>query len=126
MQLHVVLYVLMYTQSSSTLCITYSVALTAILDGKYTVCSWLSTYVCQLADISPRHQHLWCYFYSSSLVVAIDIANVHLGLWSSSHNSVACFLVCKITNQLLLATGSAYLAGVGGARVKCVGGIVRK
>ena len=21
------------------------------------------TYVCQLADISPRHQHLWCYFY---------------------------------------------------------------
>ena len=41
--------------------------------------------------------------------VAIDIANVHLGLWSSSHSSVACFLVCKITNQLLLATGSASL-----------------
>ena len=20
------------------------------------------TYVCKLADISPRHQHLWCYF----------------------------------------------------------------
>ena len=38
------------------------IALAAILDGKYTVCSWLSTYVCQLADISPRHQHLWCYF----------------------------------------------------------------
>ena len=38
------------------------------------------------------------------LVVAIDIANVHIGLWSSSHSSVACFLVCKITNQLLLAT----------------------
>ena len=48
---------------------------------------------------------------ASSLVVAIDIANVHLGLWSSSHSSVTCFLVCKITNQLfqLLATGSAFL-----------------
>ena len=43
------------------------------------------------------------------LVVAMDIANVHFGLWSSSHSSVACFLVCIITNQLLLATGSASL-----------------
>ena len=25
--------------------------------------SHVLTYVCQLADISPRHQHLWCYFY---------------------------------------------------------------
>ena len=62
----------------------------------------------------------------SSLVVAIDIANVHLGLWSSSHSSVACFLVCKITNQLLLATRQYFFAGVGGTRVKCVGGIVVK
>ena len=28
---------------------------------KFTVCCQ-SIYVCQLANISPRHQHLWCYF----------------------------------------------------------------
>ena len=39
----------------------------------------------------------------------IDIANVHVGRWSSSHSSVACSVVCRIANLLLLATGSASL-----------------
>ena len=60
-------------------------------------------------------------------IVAIDIANVHVGLWSSSHISVACSLaiVCRIVNLLLLAR-QRFLAGVGGARVKCVGKLILK
>ena len=62
-----------------------------------------------------------------TLVVAIDIANVHIGLWSSSHSSVACFLVCKIINQLLLATSSASLQAWAGLMSRAwVGGIAMK
>ena len=61
-----------------------------------------------------------------TLLVAIDIANVHLGLWSSSHSSVACFLVRKITNQLLLATGIASLQMWAGLVSRALGGIVMK
>ena len=50
----------------------------------------------------------WPTFYFR-LIVAIDIANVHHGHWSSSHSSVACSVVCRIANLLLLATGSASL-----------------
>ena len=48
-------------------------------------------------------------FYSFTHVMwpRIDITNVHVGLWSSSHSSVAC--VCRITNLLLLVTGSTSL-----------------
>ena len=45
---------------------------------------------------------------------------------SREDDRARCLDVCKITNQLLLATGSAGFAGVGGACVKCVGGIVMK
>ena len=44
-----------------------------------------------------------------SLAVAINITNVCVGLWSSSHSSVACSVVCRIANLLLLATGSTSL-----------------
>ena len=56
---------------------------------------------------------------AGSLAVTIDIANVHLGHWNSSHSTFACSVARRIANLLLLATGSA---GVGGARVKCVHG----
>ena len=37
----------------------------AVALAKFTVCSvFRATYVCQVANISPRHQHLWCYFYA--------------------------------------------------------------
>ena len=40
----------------------------------------------------------------------LPCVNVHVGLWSSSHSSVlACSLVCRIVNLLLLATSSASL-----------------
>ena len=58
-----------------------------------------------------------------TLVVAIDIANVHLGLWSSSHSSVACFLVCKISKSAVASYRHRFFASVGGLRVKSVGGI---
>ena len=60
------------------------------------------------------------------VAIAIDIANVHIGLWSSSHSSVACFPVCKITNQLLLATSSASLQAWAGLVSRAWVGIVMK
>ena len=51
-----------------------------------------------------------------SLAVVINIANprylganIHLGLWNSSYSSFACSVVCRITNLLLLATGTTSL-----------------
>ena len=37
-----------------------------------------------------------------SLAVAINIANIHLGLWNLSISSVASSLVCRITNLWLV------------------------
>ena len=43
--------------------------------AKFTVCCQ-SIYVCQLANISPRHQHLWCYFFvSGSPATLFDSTN---------------------------------------------------
>ena len=42
---------------------------------KFTVCCQ-SIYVCQLANISPRHQYLWCYF-STLMYMPISLLNLN-------------------------------------------------
>ena len=46
------------------------------------------------------------------IAVAIDIANVHVGLWSSLHSSVVCSVACRIVNLLLLATALQVWVGL--------------
>ena len=54
--------------------------------------------------------------------LTIDIANVYVGLWSSSNSFVACSVVCRIANLLLLATSSR--CGRGSCQVR--GGLILK
>ena len=53
--------------------------------AKFTVCCQ-SIYVCQLANISPRHQHLWCYLSCIALEsITLQIQEV---MWSGTGNLV--------------------------------------
>ena len=57
----------------------------------------LLLHTCQLRLYYTLMQ--WC-DHADSFAVAIDIANVHLGLWTSSNSSVASSLAWKIINLL--------------------------